>query len=165
MYLICVYGLLQVLPLFHARNAAPELSKSLYHLLDLYDSPSLDYISPYIASFIPFILSLLPSTTIDYLRQSSIEFLTATSEYFPSLILEHKDNNLLQQYEMFVSALLHIMTEMKDGESQEVEFWKGTAEDDDLDDGETYVVAEDALNRVSLALGGSQLCIAFSTLS
>lgn len=69
--------------------------------------------------------------------------------------MEHKGSNLLQQYEMFVGALLNIMTEMKDGESQEVEFWKGTAEDDDLDNGETYVVAEDALNRVSLALGGS----------
>lgn len=140
----------------HARNAAPELSKSLYHLLDLYDSPSLANFEPYITSFIPFILSLLPSTTIDYLRQASIEFLTATSEYFTSSLIGQPSNTVIQEYEMFIGALLNIMTEMKDGESSEAEFWKGNADDDDgFDSGETYVVAEDALNRVALALGES----------
>ncbi|KAK9900799.1 ARM repeat-containing protein [Cystobasidium minutum MCA 4210] len=143
--------MLNTLPLFHARSAAPELSKSLYHLLDLYDSPSLENLTPYITSIIPFLLSLLPNTTIDYLRQASIEFLTATSEYFSSSLM--KDHQLKQEYEMFISALLNIMTEMKDGESADAEFWKGTAENDNDDGGETYVVAEDALNRVALALG------------
>lgn len=57
---------------------------------------------------------------------------------------------------MFISALMNIMTEMKDGESADAEFWKGTAENDNDDGGETYVVAEDALNRVALALGEFQ---------
>lgn len=33
--------------------------------------------------------------------------------------------------------------------------WKASVDDEDLDNGETYLIAEDALNRISVALGES----------
>lgn len=152
---------IKTLPLFHARKAAPELSKSLYTLLQLYETQAADYLTPYITSFIPFVLSLLPSTTIDYLRQAGIEFLTSTSEYVPSLMRD--DTASLQHYDEFVAALLNMMSEMRNDETSEAEFWKGNVDDDEMDGSEVHVVAEDALNRVSLALGES-ICSALTRL-
>lgn len=139
----------QTLPLLHAQKASPELSKSLYTILELYESQSSTFLIPYINPFIPFIISLLPNTTIDYLRQSAIEFITATSEYYSSTIKEHA----LEKYQECVAALLNMMTELRNDESLEIEFWKSQSHEDEIDNSEIYIVAEDALNRVSLALG------------
>ena len=139
----------KTLPLLHAQKASPELSKSLYNILELYESQSSTFLIPYINSFVPFIISLLPNTTIDYLRQAAIEYLTATSEYFSTTIKE----TTLENYAEFIAALLNMMTEMRNDETSETEFWKAQVQDGEMDSSQIWIVAEDALNRVSLALG------------
>lgn len=129
------------------------MSKSLYNILELYESEAVTFLTSYIDSFIPFIISLLPSTTIDYLRQAAIEYLTATSEYFSTTIT--KEPTSLERYSDFVAAILNMMSEMRSDETSELEFWKASVENDqdEMDGSEIWVIAEDALNRVALALG------------
>lgn len=106
-------------------------------------------IESHLPQFIPFVASLLPSTVLDFLRHAAVEFLTSTAEALNTTV----KSDYLEQYGAIVQNLLDMMAQVRGDQQSENNFWQADVLDDDSENEETHSVAEDALNRVAIALG------------
>lgn len=144
----------QVLP----RLADPDnersqeaLAKALVAFMELYnaeeDCPKL--LGPYLSRFLPFVLSILSRR--DYsiqIMNAAIEVLASTVEMDPDLI----GATLLKEIPQTVKVLLGLM-ERVSGDALDRDFWNGDVSEEDAENDQVYVTAEQALDRITMALG------------
>lgn len=106
------------------------------------------FLQPYLSNFIPFILSLLSGEFSSAICNSAMEILASTAEMSPSLV----QSQFLEQMKNAVKVLLGLMEKIP-GDALDRDFWNADVGDDDHEVEQIHIVAEDALDRIGVAMG------------
>lgn len=106
------------------------------------------FLRPYLSNFIPFVLSLLSGEFSSAICNSAMEILASTAEMSPSLM----QTLFLEEMKNAAKVLLELMERIP-GDALDRDFWNADVEDDDHELEQIHIVAEDALDRIGVAIG------------
>lgn len=142
----------QVYPQLCTHQNYDVLADSLTAFLDMFsfynETDGGMLLVPYLSEFFPFVTSLVNPIYPETLRKASIEVLVSTAESTASATLSsHRE-----MYQAAVRALLQVMQEVK-GEADDEAFWSQDEGEAENEDNDLSIVAEEALDRLSAALG------------